>query len=323
MTDNAILVVGSVAFDDVETPFGRVEHTLAGSTVYFSAAASIFAPVRVVSVIGQDMAVDSFDFLRARGVDLRGLQIAEGESFHWSGRYDYDLNRTETLATDLNVYANFHPRLAPGYEDSGFVFLANIHPALQRDVLRQARSPRLTMLDTMNFWIESEREQLLETMRLVDMVSLNESEARLLAGSYSVIAAARYILGLGPRAVLVKKGEYGSIMVTATDYFVAPAFPLEEVYDPTGAGDSFAGGFLGYLASTGDLGEENLRRAVLYGSAVASFTVERFGVDRLRDLRRNEIEQRYGQIRRFSSVSDVPEHRPAEGPVSITSRQPG
>jgi sugar/nucleoside kinase (ribokinase family) len=302
---NEILVVGSVAFDDVETPFGQVQHVLGGSTVYFAAAASLFAPVRTVSVVGEDMPLGSFDFLRERGVDLEGLQVAPGKTFHWSGRYDYDLNATETLATDLNVYADFHPRLPAAYRSSDFVFLANIHPDLQRDVLRQVESPQLTMLDTMNLWIEHERESLLETMRLVQMVSLNESEARLLAGTPSVLAAARYILGLGPRVVLIKKGEYGSVMITPEDYFVAPAYPLEEVYDPTGAGDSFAGGFLGYLAATAALNDQTLRRAVLHGSAVASFTVERFGVDRLRELTRTEVEQRARSFRRLTFVEDL------------------
>ncbi|HTE83317.1 MAG TPA: PfkB family carbohydrate kinase [Dehalococcoidia bacterium] len=300
-----ILVVGSLGFDDVETPFGRAVHVLGGSTIYFSAAASLFAPVNVVSVVGTDMPLESFDFLRRRGVDLSGLQVAEGQTFHWAGRYNYDLNSRETLATDLNVYADFHPRLPSKYELSPFVFLANIHPNLQREVLGQARKPRLTMMDTMNLWIEHERESLLETMRLVDMVCMNEEEARELSGAYSLVAASRYILGLGPRVVLIKKGENGCAMITPEGYFMAPAYPLEEVYDPTGAGDSFAGGFLGYLASCGDLGDENLRRAVVYGSAVASFTVERFSVDRLRDLSRREIDDRYGEFRRLTLFEAV------------------
>jgi sugar/nucleoside kinase (ribokinase family) len=295
-----ILVVGSLGFDDVETPFGRADHVLGGSTIYFSAAASLFAPVNVVSVVGTDMPLESFDFLKQRGVDLAGLQVAEGKTFHWAGRYDYDLNTRETLATDLNVYADFHPRLPAGYAESPFVFLANIHPNLQREVLGQAHKPLLTMMDTMNLWIDIEREALIETMRLVDMVCMNEEEARQLSGSSSLVAASRYVLGLGPRVVLIKKGENGCAMITPDGTFMAPAYPLEEVYDPTGAGDSFAGGFLGYLASTGAITDENLRRAVVYGSAVASFTVERFSVDRLRDLRRAEIDTRYAEFRRLT-----------------------
>jgi sugar/nucleoside kinase (ribokinase family) len=302
---NEILVVGSLGFDDIETPFGRAEHVLGGSTVYFSAAASLFAPVKVVSVVGTDMPLESFDFLRDRGVDLAGLQVADGRTFHWAGRYDYDLNSRETLATDLNVYADFHPKLPAGYENSGFVFLANIHPALQQEVLRQVRAPRLTVMDTMNLWIDIERDALLDTMRMVNMVSLNEEEARMLSGSNSLVAAARFILDLGPRVVLIKKGENGCAMITREGYFMAPAYPLEEVYDPTGAGDSFAGGFMGYLASCGELSDESLRRAVVQGSAVASFTVERFSVDRLRNLSREEIDRRYAEFRRLTLFEAV------------------
>lgn len=305
---NAILVVGSVAFDDVETPFGRAQHVLGGSTVYFAAAASLFAPVRVVSVVGEDMPLQTFDFLRERGVDMRGLQVAPGKTFHWAGRYDYDLNSTETLATDLNVYADFEPRLPAGYESSAYVFLANIHPSLQRRVLEQVEAPRLAVMDTMNLWIAQEREALLETMQRVDMVSLNESEARLLARTNSLVAAARYILSLGPRAVLIKQGEYGAVMVTADGYFMAPAYPLEEVRDPTGAGDSFAGGFMGALASSGALTDAALRRAVVIGSAIASFTVERFSVERLRSLTRAEVELRFSEFRRLTTFGE-PEER--------------
>jgi sugar/nucleoside kinase (ribokinase family) len=295
-----ILVVGSIGFDDIETPFGRADHVLGGSTVYFTAAASLFAPVRVVSVVGTDMPLDVFDFLRERGVDFTGLQVAEGKTFHWAGRYNFDMNTRETLITELNVYADFHPSLPPAYEQTPFVFLANIHPDLQREVLNQIKQPRLTMMDTMNLWIEIERDSLIETMRRVDMVCMNEEEARELSGSGSLVAASRYILGLGPRVVLIKKGENGCVMITPEGYFMAPAYPLEEVYDPTGAGDSFAGGFMGYLASQGVINDDTLRRAVVYGSAVASFTVEKFSVDRLRHLTRREIDDRYADFRRFT-----------------------
>jgi sugar/nucleoside kinase (ribokinase family) len=295
-----ILVVGSIGFDDIETPFGRADHVLGGSTVYFTAAASLFTPVKIVSVVGTDMPLDLFDFLRERGTDLAGLQVAEGKTFHWAGRYNFDMNSRETLITELNVYADFHPALPAGYEESPFVFLANIHPDLQREVLSQTRRPRLTMMDTMNLWIEIERDSLLETMRMVDMVCMNEEEARELSGSSSLVAASRYILGLGPRVVLIKKGENGCVMITPEGYFMAPAYPLEEVFDPTGAGDSFAGGFLGYLASSGSLSDDHLRRAVVYGSAVASFTVEKFSVDRLRHLNRREVDERYADFRRFT-----------------------
>jgi sugar/nucleoside kinase (ribokinase family) len=302
--NNEILVVGSVAFDDVETPFGKVERVLGGSTLYFAAAAGLFAPVRVVSVVGRDMDLNDLRFLQERGVDMAGLQVAEGKTFAWGGRYDYDLNHTETLFTDLNVYADFHPELPAGWEETPFVFLANIHPVLQREVLSQVQNPTLTMMDTMNLWLEIERDAVVEVMRMVDLVSINESEVRLFAGTSSVVRGVRQILDLGPRAVLVKKGEYGSVMITRDDYFVAPAFPIEEVYDPTGAGDSFAGGFMGYLARGGDLSESAMRRAVIHGSAVASFTVEQFSLDRLRTLTPFEISRRVTEFRRLTHFED-------------------
>jgi sugar/nucleoside kinase (ribokinase family) len=300
-----ILVVGSAAFDDIETPFGKVEGVLGGSTSYFAAAASLYAPVRVVSVVGTDFPPDAYDFLTARGVDLRGLQRIEGKTFRWGGRYDYDLNVTHTTFTDLNVYADFHPVLPDGYAESNFVFCANIHPTLQREVLSQVRNPRMTMMDTMNLWIDTERKALVETMSMVDMVSINESEVRMLAGTSSVVTGARRIIGMGPTAVLVKKGEYGAVLFTEDEYFVAPAYPLEEVRDPTGAGDSFAGGFMGYLAAhEGEITASVLRKAIIHGSAVASFTVEEFSVERLRRLTRAELEQRYREFRRFTHFDD-------------------
>jgi sugar/nucleoside kinase (ribokinase family) len=302
---STILVVGSVAFDDVETPFGKVQGVLGGSTSYFTAAASLYAPVRIVSVVGSDFPTDTYDFLKARGVDLRGLQVEEGKTFRWGGRYDYDLNVTHTLFTDLNVYADFHPHLPAEYRDSEFVFCANIHPALQREVLSQMHTPKLTMLDTMNLWIDTEREALVQTMSMVDMVSINESEVRMLTRTSSVVTGARRIIGMGPKAVLVKKGEYGAVMVTENDYFVAPAYPLEEVYDPTGAGDSFAGGFMGYLAQhPGEVTPAVLKKAIVHGSAVASFTVEQFSVDRLRRLTRAELEARFREFRIFTHFDD-------------------
>ncbi len=301
----SILVVGSAAFDDIETPFGRAEHVLGGSSIYFSAAASLFAPVNLVAVVGADMPSDAYDFLAERGVDLGGLQVVEGKTFHWSGRYDYDLNETLTLTTDLNVFADFQPVISESYAESPYVFLANIHPELQQGVLRQARSPRLTMMDSMNLWIKTDRATVEATMRRVDVVSINESEARMFANTYSVVGAARAILALGPTVVLVKKGEYGVVLFTADDYFAAPAYPLEEVYDPTGAGDSFAGGFMGYLAEAGDSGTATLRRAAVYGSAVASFTVQAFGVERLRTLTRPEVDERYREFMRFTQFGEL------------------
>jgi sugar/nucleoside kinase (ribokinase family) len=301
----SILVVGSAAFDDIETPFGRAQHVLGGSSIYFSAAASLFAPVNLVAVVGEDMPADAYDFLAERGVDLAGLQVADGRTFHWSGRYDYDLNETVTLATDLNVFGDFQPAISGAYAESPYVFLANIHPELQQGVLRQARTPRLAMMDSMNLWIKTDRAAVEATMRRVDIVSINESEARMFANTFSVVSAARSILALGPRMVLVKKGEYGVVMFTEDDYFAVPAYPLEEVYDPTGAGDSFAGGFMGYLAEAGETSPTTLRRAVVYGSAVASFTVQSFGVERLRTLTRPEVDERYSEFIRFTRFGEL------------------
>ena len=303
---SSVLVVGTVAFDDIETPFGRVERAIGGSATHFSSAASIYAPVNLVSIVGTDFALSELDYLRARAVDLRGLEVVEGDTFHWSGRYDYDLNVTETRFTKLNVYAAFAPKLPEGYAESEYVFLANMDPVLQREVLGQTKRPKLAVMDTMNFWIDAMRDELIETMRDVDMVTMNESEARMLAGTNALHVAARYVLSLGPRALLLKKGEHGAVMFMQDEYFVAPAYPLEEVYDPTGAGDSFAGGFMGYLASKDSLATDDLRRAVIHGSAVASFQVEDFSVNRMRTLTRPEIDARYAEFHEFTRFEALP-----------------
>lgn len=302
----SIVVVGSAAFDDIETPFGAVERVLGGSAIYASAAASLYAPVKLVAVVGNDMPGDAYDFLRERGVDMRGVQTADGKTFAWGGTYDYDLNTTHTRFTELGVFADFHPTLPDDYAESEFVFCANIHPSLQQDVLRQVHKPVLTLMDTMNLWIETERKTLIETIGMVDMISINESEARMLANTSSVITAARRILALGPKAVLIKKGENGALMVTEEGYYIAPAYPLDEVRDPTGAGDSFAGGFTGYLAQYEDaITPAALHRAMIHGSAVASFAVEQFGVERLKTLRRAEVDARYAEFRRFTHFDDA------------------
>jgi sugar/nucleoside kinase (ribokinase family) len=238
-------------------------------------------------------------------VDLSGLKVEDGKTFHWAGRYDYDLNETQTLATDLNVFADFDPVLPEQYAESEYVFLANIHPGLQAGVLAQARAPRVTMLDSMNLWIREERAAVESVMRRVDMVSINESELRMFAGTSSVVGAAKEVLGLGPKVVLVKRGEYGVVMFTHDDYFAAPAYPLQDVYDPTGAGDSFAGGFMGYLAQAEAPTGPELRRAVIYGSAVASFTVQAFGVERLRALTRADVEERVREFQRFTQFGEL------------------
>ena len=301
----SLLVVGSVALDSVETPFGKIDNAVGGSAMYFAIAASIYTKLNLVAVVGTDFAREHIDSLARRGVDLSGLQIADGATFRWAGVYDYDLNITCTLDTQLNVFANFHPKLPPGYEQSEFVFLANIDPDLQYEVLQQTQ-PRLSLMDTMDFWIASKRESLMRTIAAVDMVTMNESEARMFAGASSVIAAARHILSLGPKAVIIKMGEYGAVLFTNSSYFISPAYPLEEVRDPTGAGDSFAGGFMGYLASSGDLSDQSIRRAMIHGSVVASFTVEDFSVGRLATVTPDDIAARY---REFQSFTFFESHR--------------
>ena len=288
-----LLVVGSVALDSVKTPFGEATEALGGSATYFSYAASFFAPVRLVATVGDDFPGDHLSLLRERGVDLSGLQISRGRTFRWVGEYGYDLNEATTLETQLNVFADFRPALSDTLRETPFVFLANIDPDLQLDVLRQMERPRLTALDTMNFWIEGKRESLLKVLAEVDALVINDAEARQLAREPNLIRAARAILTLGPRTVVIKRGEYGALMVSDGQFFFAPAYPLESVFDPTGAGDTFAGGFMGYLAKSGTLTATTLRRAIVYGSVMASFTVEDFSLNRLVRLKPEEIERRY------------------------------
>ncbi len=300
----SIVVVGSVALDSVETPFGKVREAIGGSAVYFSLAAGLYADVRLVGVVGTDYPPEHVRMLRDRGVDVAGLRAEPGRTFRWAGRYDYDLNECQTLDTQLNVFATFRPELPESYRDAGVVFLANIEPGLQLDVLRQVRRPWLRAMDTMNYWIAGQRDRVAEVMRGVDVVMVNEAELRQFAGTYSLSAAAREVLALGPRALVVKKGEYGAVAFAEGLYFVAPAYPCDEVRDPTGAGDSFAGGFLGYLAREGRLTPEAIRRALIHGSVIASFTVEDFSVRRLLSLRPEEIACRYEEFRRFTYFGD-------------------
>lgn len=300
----SILVVGSVALDSVETPMGKVEDEIGGSAIYFSAIASLYTKVNLVAVVGTDFPMEKIQFLEERGVDTRGLQVVDGETFRWSGRYDYLSNTTETLDTRLNVFADFHPTLPEGYEKSDFVFLANIDPDIQREVLEQVPGAKLTMIDTMDFWITNKKESLIKTMSMVDIVTMNEGEARLLGNTESILTAARGILEMGPKMVLIKRGEYGCAKIDPDGYFTAPACLLEKVKDPTGAGDTFAGGFLGYLRQADDMSETAIRRAMIHGCATASFTVEEFGVERLRTLTPEEIAQRYQEFYNFSHLHD-------------------
>jgi len=295
----SVLVVGSVALDSVETPFGKADEVLGGSANYFAASASHQTAVQMVGVVGSDYPVEKLEPLKARGVDLTGVERAEGESFRWRGRYRHDLNSAETLETRLGVFSHFKPKIPAQFRTADYVFLANIDPRLQLDVLSQVDRPKLVACDTMNFWIESRRADLLDLLGKVDLITLNDAEARQLTEQFNLVHAARWILDRGPKTVLIKKGEHGAFMFTKHSIFYAPAFPLESVFDPTGAGDSFAGGFMGWLARTGDLSEENMRRAVVVGSAMGSFVVEAFSIGRLLEVTREDIERRVSEFHRL------------------------
>jgi sugar/nucleoside kinase (ribokinase family) len=292
----SVLVVGSVALDSVSTPFGEVEEVLGGAAVFFSMSASFFGDVRLVAVVGDDFPKEYVDLLSSRDIDVGGLQRLPGKTFRWKGSYDYDLNDAHTLDTQLNVFEGFDPQIPEEYRDSEYVFLANIDPSLQLKVLEKVRSPKLTICDTMNFWIENKRSELIETISHVDYLLLNDSEARQLSGEPNLITAGRRLLDMGPQRVIIKKGEHGVIMLGRDTFFSLPAYPLEMVFDPTGAGDSFGGGFLGSLSRNEDISEEDIRRSVVYGSVIASFAVESFSCDRLRDLTPVEIESRYREF---------------------------
>jgi len=297
-----ILVVGSVGLDDVQTPAGSRSRTLGGACTYFSTAASLYDRVGMVAVVGADFPQQHVDFFKTRNIDLRGLQIVEGKTFFWAGRYGDDLNDAETLDTQLNVFASFHPIIPDDLRSAEYVFLANIDPDLQIEVLEQMRAPRLTALDSMNFWITGKREALTRAIAMVDVVLFNESEIKQFAQQDNVLVAARQVLTMGPKALVIKRGEYGAMLVTqgptlGESFFLTAAFPLDNVIDPTGAGDTFAAGFMGYIAKTSDLSVEGLRRAIVHGAIVASFTVQDFSIDRLRTLTMEEIEARYCEFR--------------------------
>jgi sugar/nucleoside kinase (ribokinase family) len=301
----SILVVGSVAFDTIRTPFGQADEALGGSATYFSAAASFFADVRLVAVVGEDFPDQHLEFLRSRRVDLGGLRRVPGKTFRWVGEYGFDLNQARTLETQLNVFADFAPQIPEAYRDSDVVFLANIDPDLQREVLRQVRRPALIAADTMNYWITNKAESLRQTLRLVDALLINDAEVRQLADEANLVQAARKILAWGPKSLVIKRGEYGALMIKNGDWFAAPALPLEVVRDPTGAGDCFAGGFVGYLANTMNFDNASVRKAMILGSVMASFNVEAFSLNRLRTLTYAEIEARYRAFRRLAQFEDL------------------
>ncbi len=298
-----LLTVGSVALDSVETPFGVAEDALGGSALHFSVAASILHPVQVVGVIGNDYPVDRLADLASRGIDWSGVATADGPSFRWKGKYSYDLQQRETLDTRLGVFADFRPTLSPEACEAEYLFLGNISPRLQLDVLDQMRSPRLVACDTMNFWIESERDALMALLGRVDVLMLNDAEAREIAADWNVHRAGRWLLERGPKHVVIKQGEHGALLIQENRTFILPAYPLEEIFDPTGAGDAFAGGFMGYLASVGATGTDQIRRAMVYGSAMGSYAVSGFGIDGFRDVSRVSVERR---VQRFEDLTQFP-----------------
>ncbi len=291
----SLLVVGSVAFDAIETPFGKTDKIVGGAASYIALASSYFTKhMHLVSVVGDDFPQSFLDLLSKEGVNLEGLQIKQGEkSFFWSGKYHNDLNTRDTLDTQLNVLANFNPIVPDSAKECEFLMLGNLVPAVQQSVINQmTKRPKLIVLDTMNFWMDIALDDLKKTISMIDVLTINDSEARQLSGEYSLVKAAQKILAMGPKALVIKKGEHGALLFNKEEVFFAPALPLEEVFDPTGAGDSFAGGFIGYLAKTKDISFENMKRAIIFGSAMASFTVERFGTERLIGLTSEQVEKR-------------------------------
>lgn len=292
----SVLVVGSAALDSVKTPYGEVVDAVGGSAFYFAAAASYFAPVKIVAIVGEDFPLEKINFLKMRNADFSGLEIAPGDTFRWGGIYHQDMNQRDTSFTHLNVFEKFSPKLPPEYRKTPYVFLANIHPSLQMEVLDQVENPRLVMLDTMNLWIDTDLAGLKEVMARTDAVILNDQEARQITGEPNLIKAARDVIQLGPRTVIIKKGEHGAFIISENDFFALPAYPLESLYDPTGAGDSFAGGLIGFLAKHDDLSPATFRKALVFGTVMASFAVEEFSVDRLRKLSEDEIQSRYQKL---------------------------
>ena len=300
-----LLVVGSVAFDTVRTPFGEATEVLGGSATYFSTAASFFTDVDLIAVVGEDFPDEHVAFLKSRGIDLSGLERRSGKTFRWQGEYTYQLNEAHTLETQLNVLESFRPKIPDHYRTPDMLFLGNIDPELQMDVLNQVERPRIVACDTMNFWIQGKREALWKVLERIDVFVINDGEARELGQDFSLVKVAKDVLARGPQYFIIKRGEYGVLMFHEKGVFGAPAFPLELVKDPTGAGDTFAGGFMGHLSSTGDFSDAGLRRAIIFGSVMASFTVEGFSLDRLRHLEYNDIETRFRDFKRLTHFEDL------------------
>ncbi|MGI9533926.1 MAG: PfkB family carbohydrate kinase [Thermodesulfobacteriota bacterium] len=298
----SLLVVGSMALDSVKTPFGEAENVLGGSASYFSLAASLFTQVNIVAVIGSDFPSEHIDLLEEKNINLNGVKKEEGNTFRWKGEYGYDLSEAKTLATHLNVFETFSPTVPESFQDLEYVFLANIDPEIQLSVLEQVKNPKLVACDTMNFWIENKVDKLKNLLNHVDILMINDSETRELAGEPIMVKAARKIMDMGPKILIVKRGEYGALMFSDEGIFYAPSYPLEEVFDPTGAGDTFAGGFMGYVSSRKITSINDYKKAVIYGSVLASFTVEDFSVNRLANIKKEEIDTRYLAFMKLSNI---------------------
>lgn len=302
----SLLVVGSVAFDSVETPFGKRDDVLGGSATFFSTASSFFTKVRAVAVVGEDFPNEHLEFLKGRGVDLAGVVKEKGKTFRWKGKYTYQLNEAQTLDTQLNVFQSFSPKLPESYKDSEYVFLGNIHPELQSQVVDQVRNPKLIAMDTMNFWITGSLPALKKTLSRVNLLFVNDGEARQLSGEHNIIKAAKAIRAMGPDRVVIKRGEYGAMLFDRDHVFFCPAFPVQDVFDPTGAGDSFAGGFMGCVAESKSLEHDALRRAMVTGAVMGSFAVEKFSLERFKTLSRDEIRARYKDFKRLTHFDELP-----------------
>lgn len=301
----SLLVVGSVAFDSVKTPFGEVDEVLGGSATYFSVSASYFTDVNLVAVVGQDFPEEHINLLKSHSINIDGLEQKPGKTFRWKGKYDFDLNEAHTLDTQLNVFADFDPEIPDSYKNCKYVFLANIDPELQLKVLDQVKKPELIVCDTMNFWIESKLDILKKLLSRINILIINDGETRALAKDPNVVKAAQKILTWGPETIIVKRGEYGSLMFSNSSIFSAPAYPLEFVYDPTGAGDSFAGGFMGYISKMDNVSDDTIRQAIIFGSTMASFNVEEFSLKRLQTLTWDEIEKRFKFFKGITYFEDL------------------
>ncbi len=300
-----LLVVGTVAYDSIETPFGKVDNVLGGSALHFTSAASFFTDVGIVASVGEDFVLDDISYLKERNVDMGGIQVDNGKTFRWEGRYGFDLNQAITLKTELNVIENFRPLIPENFMDAEFVFLANIDPDLQSHVIGQVGKGSTVVLDTMNFWIENKFDALMEAIGKVDMLVINEAELREISKEHNLVKGARKIMEKGPQCIVAKRGEYGVLMVNRDEIFLCPAYPLEDVFDPTGAGDTFAGGFMGYLSNVGEANSETIKQAIIMGSLMASFNVEDFSVNRLKALGYHEIKERYHSFKKCVQFGEI------------------